>query len=174
MEIVNISDQLQWNPRRGPWKKRNLNIIKEVILHQELGNADVYGVHHYHTNYDSRGAAYGRNWPKFAYHFGIHTDGTIYQCNELTDISWHTKRHNTQGVGIMLVGNFSGPGWDGNREPTAEQRAAYFWLAEELLNQFPNQLTRQNFHTHANFGKPACPGYVAAGWVEEFRTGGGA
>jgi len=70
LEIIDLRDQLPWNPRKPRWpRQRDISSIDKVILHQELGDGDAVAVNEYHRQYDPRGPAYGRNWPRIAYHF---------------------------------------------------------------------------------------------------------
>ena len=167
LEIVDLRDQLPWNPRKPRWpRQRDLTAIDKVILHQELGDGDAAAVNEYHRRYDPRGPAYGRNWPRIAYHFVLEKDGAVEQVNALTDVTWHCKRQNTRSIGIMLVGNFAGPGHEGG-EPTDAQEQAFFALAAHLMETLG--LGPEAFAGHADFGKIGCPGFTAYGWIEKLR-----
>jgi len=164
LEITDFTDVLPWNPRKPRWpRQRDIATIDKVILHQELGNGDAAAVNEYHRRYDPRGPAYGRNWPRIAYHFTIEKDGTIEQVNALTDVTWHCKGQNSHSIGIMLVGNFAGPGHEGG-EPTPEQERVFFALAEHLMATMG--LPASAFVGHCQFGKLACPGDTAYGWLK--------
>jgi len=93
-------------------------------------------------------------------------DGSIYLCNELTDVVWHCAGQNSRSVGVMLVGDFAGPGHAGG-EPPAAQEQAFFALAEHLMTMLG--LPPSAFFGHADFGKAACPGYTASRWIEKLR-----
>ena len=167
LEIVDLRDQLPWNPRKPRWpQQRNVATIDKVILHQELGNGDAVVVNEYHRRYDPRGSAYGRNWPRIAYHFVIEKDGAVEDVNALTDVTWHCKGQNAHSIGIMLVGDFAGPGHEGG-EPMAAQEQAFFALAEHLMKMLG--LEPDAFFGHADFSKPACPGTTAYKWIERLR-----
>ena len=89
--------------------------------------------------------------------------GTVEQVNALTDVTWHCAGQNTHSIGIMLVGDFSGPGHDGG-EPTPEQKRAFFALAKHLMAAMG--LPASAFFGHCDFGKLACPGYTAYSWLK--------
>jgi len=164
LEIIDLRDQLPWNPRKPRWpRQRDISSIDKVILHQELGDGDAVAVNEYHRQYDPRGPAYGRNWPRIAYHFVLEKSGTVEQVNALTDVTWHCAGQNTHSIGIMLVGDFSGPGHDGG-EPTPEQKRAFFALAKHLMAAMG--LPASAFFGHCDFGKLACPGYTAYSWLK--------
>jgi len=62
LEIIDLRDQLPWNPRKPRWpRQRDIASIDKIILHQELGNGNAAAVNEYHRRYDPRGPAYGRN-----------------------------------------------------------------------------------------------------------------
>jgi N-acetyl-anhydromuramyl-L-alanine amidase AmpD len=98
-----------------------------------------------------------------------HKDGEIVQANELAHITWHTKGQNAAGVGIMLEGNFKGVGHEfGEEGPTEKQKKSLDKLVGYLLESL--RLSNQDVYGHYHFGKPACPGEAASGWIEGFRN----
>ena len=167
LEIVDLRGQLPWHRNRPRWPgHRSIESIDKVILHQSLGHADtsgnrdVFGINRYHItpgNHISK-----RGCPHICYHYCLDDDGSIYLCNDLTDVVWHCKGWNTHSIGIMLVGDFAGPGHQGG-EPTVEQEQAFFVLAEHLVETLGLEV--DVFAGHADFGKAACPGYAAYKWI---------
>ena len=169
--IIRLVENLPWNPNRPRWpQKRNLGRIDRVILHQSLGHADpsgnrdVFGINNYHISPGNHISAGG--CPHICYHYALDDDGVIYLCNELTDVVWHCKGQNSRSIGVMLVGNFAGPGHSGG-EPTVAQEQAFFALAEHLMETL--RLPPTAFWGHADFGKAGCPGYTASGWIKRLR-----
>ncbi|MBU0491691.1 MAG: N-acetylmuramoyl-L-alanine amidase [Chloroflexi bacterium] len=110
--IINIASELPQYPRGGapgPYPTRTLSEIQMLILH--------------HTNWETATpealAAYlvdKLHWPGIGYHFMIMKDGTIYQTNELTTVSYHSydgndpltapRNWDRQSLGVALVGQF--------------------------------------------------------------------
>ena len=169
--IIRLVEKLPWNPNRPRWpQKRNLKRIDRVILHQSLGHADpsgnrdVFGINSYHISPGNHISAGG--CPHICYHYCLDDDGSIYLCNDLTDVVRHCKGQNARSISIMLVGDFAGPGHPGG-EPTAAQEQAFFALAEHLMATL--ELGPNGFYGHAAYGKPACPGFTASGWIEKLR-----
>ncbi len=165
MIITNLITKLPWHPIRR-WSKRNVNNISKIVLHQELAEGTIEAVNNYHINPNHIS---DRGCPHFCYHYGIRKDGEVIQANELSDITWHTKGQNAISVGIMLVGNFKGPGHQlGSDKPTdaqmksVEEIVAYL---QETLN-----LSKQDVYGHYHYGKPACPGYHVSDWIENHRN----
>jgi N-acetyl-anhydromuramyl-L-alanine amidase AmpD len=159
-QIQNQITKLLWH-REKKWHKRELSIIKNIIVHQELAEGSVKAVNYYHImpNHIS-----DTGCPHFCYHFGIEKDGTIIQANELTDITWHTSGQNKNSIGIMLVGDFTGPGHIGESEPTDKQLQALRWLIIHLTNIL--QISRNNVFGHCDFGKLACPGNIVMNFLK--------
>ncbi|MBC8278700.1 MAG: N-acetylmuramoyl-L-alanine amidase [FCB group bacterium] len=56
----------------------------------------------------------------------------------------------------------------GHDGPTPAQIDSLEWLTGYLLKSL--KLTPQDVYGHYHFGKPACPGYQAADWVEAYRN----
>ena len=171
LEIVDLRDQLPWHPDRPKWpRRRSLASIDRVILHQSLGHADtsgnrdVFGINNYHITPGNHISE--RGCPHICYHYCLDDDGSIYQCNDLTDVVWHCRGQNAHSIGIMLVGDFAGPGHPGG-EPTEAQERAFFTLAEHLMATLG--LGADSFFGHRDFGKIACPGDTAYRWIEKLR-----
>jgi len=108
--------------------------------------------------------------PHFCYHYGIEKSGKIIQANELSDIVWHTHGQNVVGIGIMLVGDFSGPGHVGKSEPTEEQMVALGEICEYLMKGFG--IGWGGVFGHYHFGKRGCPGGRVGEWIEGGRGQG--
>ena len=164
--ITNLIEQLPWHPNRR-WSKRSLNRIDKIIVHQELGEGTVEQVNNYHITAPNHISSKG--CPHICYHYCIRKDGEVVQANDLSSITWHCKGENSTAIGIMLVGNFNGPGYSlGTSEPTEAQKTSLKGLVDHLLSGF--SLTKQDVYGHYHFGKPECPGYTIQEWVEATRN----
>jgi N-acetyl-anhydromuramyl-L-alanine amidase AmpD len=168
MHVKNLIKELPWHAERV-WMKRELTQIDKIIIHQELGESSVENVNTYHISVGPKNHITPQGCPHICYHYGIRKNGEIVQANELSDITWHCKGQNQNSVGIMLQGNFSGPGYDmGSSEPTPEQIHSTEELVDSLLVSL--NLKNTDVFGHYQFGKPACPGYVMQDWVEKKRN----
>lgn len=147
--------KLDPNPRNPKWGKRLTSSITKIIVHQELGEGDTMAVYRYHISPTSH-IKPGVGAPSIAYHYTIEKDGTIYDVNDDTSVTWHTAGQNMRSLGIMLVGDFTGPGHIGKREPTAEQMDSLTKLLDFLCEQY--SVPRAAVYGHKDFGKQACPG----------------
>jgi N-acetyl-anhydromuramyl-L-alanine amidase AmpD len=165
MNIVNLIADLEWHATRR-WSTRELNRVNKIIVHQELGEGTIENVNRYHVQPNHISP---KGCPHFCYHYGIRKSGEIVQVNELSHVTWHTKGQNSVSIGIMLVGNFAGPGHDvGTTKPTDEQMISLEQLVEYLKEAF--KLTNPDVFGHYHFGKPACPGYIVQEWIENYRN----
>ncbi len=171
--IVDMVTALPWHDSRV-WQKRPVSSIKKIIIHQELADGKIEDVNKYHITPGPNNHLTQRGAPHFAYHFGIRQKdpcGEIVKANELNNITWHTKGQNARAVGIMLEGNFEGPGHELDgfaKGPDQRQIDALEWLVPYLLRLLG--LSSQDVYGHYHFGKPACPGHVVTKWIEDFRT----
>ncbi|MCK5617697.1 N-acetylmuramoyl-L-alanine amidase [Candidatus Pacearchaeota archaeon] len=162
MNIKNKITTLGWHPIRR-WSTRKLTQINKIIIHQELADGNIEAVNRYHImpNHMSK-----RGCPHFCYHYGIEKNGEIIQANELNHICWHTKGQNETGIGIMLAGNFIGPGHEEGDEGLGEEQIKSLEeLCDYLIKAF--DFSYNDIYGHCHFGKPACPGYTVEGWIEE-------
>lgn len=167
MQIKNLIKELPWHPSRI-WAKREFHQINKIIVHQELGESTIEEVNSYHINPGPQNHISSKGCPHLCYHFAIRKNGEIVKANELSDIVWHCKGENMTSVGVMLVGNFSGPGYDlGTSEPTKEQIMAIEQLVDFLLESL--QLSPVDVFGHYHFGKPSSPGYVLQAWIDQKR-----
>jgi len=182
MQIVNSIKTLPWHPTKR-WSKRKVENITTVVVHQAASRATgPEPINKYHitptSDRDKDGTIEG--WeknhisptgaPHICYHFAISKDGTVHQCNELTDITWHCKGKNTIALGILVCGYFNGPGVKQADEPSIEQLNSL----KELLNTLKKQLpTVKKFIGHCEadpVNKAACPGDTVMKTLKAWRS----
>ena len=167
---LNIIDaNLDRNPRYPNWGKRAPHLITKIIIHQSLADWTTKRTHEYHISKESH-LKPGTGAPAIAYHYTIERDGTIYKCNEHTDITWHTAGENISGLGICILGDFS---WKENvngKAPTQEQIKSL----RELLNYLTHRLkiSKTNVYGHKDFGKESCPGFVLYDFISDYKDEG--
>lgn len=119
----------------------------EQILQREAG---------FHIN--------GNGWPGLSYHYFITPDGTIFQINKHTDITWHDSR-NTDTLGIALHGDFT------NTKPSQKQLNSLKSLLDWLCTENPQlPASQQNVLGHREISPTACPGNQFFPLVVEYRT----
>lgn len=167
MEIVDRIKDLPWHESRR-WSKRALSRINKIIVHQELANGDIDSVNRYHITPSPQNHLSPKGAPHFAYHYGIEKDGTIIQANNLSDITWHCKMQNSVSVGIMVAGDFTGPGHSAG-EPEEAQLESIEKLVDYIIDLLP-QLDKYHLYGHCDFGKQACPGNTLMAFIEDYKT----
>lgn len=136
------------------YETRSLSKITTLAIHHSAAAGDIapQNVAAYHVR---------RDWPGMGYHFYITSDGTIYQCNSLESISYHSGYANTYAVGICLAGRFM----DGALPPD-KQLAAAVHLAAHLSQKLSIKLENIKGHKELPQTATACPG---AEWLEGKR-----
>lgn len=168
--ITPVKLDLPPNPRwTGKlWKQRLISSIKKIIVHQALGELDTLGVHNYHISPESH-LNPGIGAPRISYHYTIEKDGRVFVVNEMTDVLWHCKGQNTSSIGILMLGDFTGPGHVGKSEPTEAQLTSLDQLLDMLRDKY--KLTIASVFGHCDFGKPACPGDKVNAHIQKYRRG---
>lgn len=152
-EIDNIAMALPRRPQNAPGgkiKQRKLERVEMLVIHHTV-TPRIFppeNIARYHV--------YNRKYPAIAYHYVVEGDGTIYQTNPLTDVSWHTSGFNTMSIGIALTGTFMN-----GREPTEKQcrstSALVCYLQDLLGRDVP-------VRGHKQLVQTACPGSTWANW----------
>jgi len=87
--------------------------------------------------------------------------------NKDTDVVWQCKGGNLDSLGIMLVGDFTGPSHIGKTYPTFTQKKSLFFLLRHLMKE--HNVLRVNIRGHSFYGKENCPGYEVEDLLEEFK-----
>jgi hypothetical protein len=95
-EILDIVDELPVHPTEV-YDSRPLSDITHLTIHHTVSTTTPEAIANYHIS---------RGWPGIGYHYIIIDDGTIFQCNHLDTISYHSAYNNGFSVGVALMGNF--------------------------------------------------------------------
>lgn len=141
--IQDLIDKLAKHPELR-YDTRLLSDIETIVIHHSAAPASVGAerIAIYHVK--------SQEWPGIGYHFVIAADGTIYQTNELTTISYHSAKVNGRGVGVCFLGDF-----DEAVPPPAQLRAGAHlvaWLTQEL------NLSLETVKGHREYMQTRCPG----------------
>jgi len=147
------------------YRKRKAGQIKRVVIHHAAaGKLD--GNLKYYRDFISTVDKYHRDkhgWPRIAYHYIIDPLGNVYKCNPYLSATCHAKGANTDGIGVMLIGNF-----DVDQPPVIMLDKARE-LVQELREGIPS-LEQVCGHRDVRGSKTACPGkhltdaMIAAMW----------
>lgn len=154
--IKDIIDQL---PSKGEYTQRSLEKVDRIVIHHSASAAGRFTVQDFaRWHMDPKGYLKA---PRIAYHFCIDPDGTIYQTNKLTAMSWHTINGNATGIGIVLNGNFE------NEQPSSAQVKSLKNLIKFLNGKFNKKLAVYG-HKEIKGNATACPGRNLE--IDEFRN----
>ncbi len=142
-KMENTIDALPKHPTNR-YQTRALESIKYLVIHHTAVPPSVgtERIAQYHVD--------KKDWPGIGYHFFVAADGTIYQTNELTTISYHAQQVNPTSVGICLAGNFT------DEIPTAAQLDSAAELCAYLLGEL--KLRVESVKGHKEFVSTQCPG----------------
>jgi len=171
--IEDLRKKLSTNPNGKKWKLRNVQELKGMVWHQELGWGTVENVAKYHTGRDSHLTKGGVE--SIAYSFAIRKSGEIVLCNDLNKATWSQGYKGRKGdenkefLAVMFEGLFRADTNNDNNsgEPTLEQihSAFHLWsICKKLWNWNNGAL-----YGHYHFGKPACPGDTLKKTIEAIR-----
>jgi N-acetyl-anhydromuramyl-L-alanine amidase AmpD len=177
MKIIDVRNSLPKNPDpKRVWKFRKSRKITTIVVHQAAcKGATTRGIAKYHTsptedrNNDGRIDAWEINHlsakgsPAIAYHYTIERDGKVYKCNSTWEIVWHagSNRMNKKSIGICVLGDFSGPDYDGREKPTKVQLKALVDLVDHLMISDIWDIKKEKVigHCEVKSGrKKSCPG----------------
>jgi N-acetyl-anhydromuramyl-L-alanine amidase AmpD len=189
MKINDVRDSLPKNrdPNRV-WKMRKSADVTSLIIHQAAcKGATTRGIAKYHTsptedrNNDGRIDAWEVNHlsakgsPAICYHYTIERDGKVYKCNSHWDIVWHAGvgSVNKTSIGICLLGDFSGPGYEGKEKPTKAQLKSLIELTDDLMASDVWTIEKKDIKGHCDVkaSKAACPGTIIMNTIKNtYRT----
>ena len=150
--MIYKADRLTQHPTLR-YGRRSLNQITHIAVHHTAIRPDVgpERIAELHVMEDlSRGK---EAWPGIGYHFFIHDDGSIDQCNDLETVSYQVYRCNDFSLGIVLAGSFMN-----GVTPTDAQLHSLAHLVAWLMQEL--HLPLQNLWGHREFPNNAtvCPG----------------
>ena len=156
------------------WKKRPIEGLQGICVHQTLGGDNPIATANYHFNHMPNGTP-KPGAPSICYTFYIRKNGDIWWCNDLEDRTWSQGAKNIPGdenrayVSIVVGGNFPGPGYKkGDDEPTFHQMYSLLQMVQWLTHHLG--LSLDDVYGHYMFGKPACPGNTLMTIIEALNA----
>lgn len=100
-----------------------------------------------------------KGWLDIGYHFVIRRDGTVEAGREQSAVGSHVQGHNSDSVGVCLVGGIDGKGnFEANF--TSEQMTALRSLLVSLQVEYPKAILR----AHHDVAPKACPSFDLVHW----------
>jgi hypothetical protein len=120
-------------------------------------------IRHWHVN--------DNGWSDVGYHWLIGPTGEVVTGRDETLMGAHTKAHNSDSIGICLIGGRGSGDTDAPEDHfTPAQLAALVELVADIERRYPGV---QTVHGHNEFARRACPGFrVADHWERVKRQYG--
>ena len=153
--IKNISNYLLKHPSKR-YSFRDTNTIKGIVVHQtdseDRGSFSPYNTAEYHVNTN--------DWAGIGYHYYILDDGTIYQTQEDSVISYHASGKNQDTLGVAITGehtcSYNEP--ENNYDIiSAKKYNALVYTLAKLTNKYSN-IAVEKIVGHSETGSPkSCP-----------------
>jgi N-acetyl-anhydromuramyl-L-alanine amidase AmpD len=165
-EIVDKIDELPKHTTRV-WNDRDLSKLKWIVIHQTASNANIQQIAKYHSTPGENNHLSKKGAPGFAYHYAITEGGRIWKTNEDCKLTWNTSKKNSFVIGVLVNGNFSGPNYTGNQDPTLEQKRALRFLLDHLSKKYPS--VEIVGHCELTSYKESCPGTILMHEIMEYR-----
>uniref|UniRef100_UPI0024929DEA peptidoglycan recognition protein family protein n=1 Tax=Aquimarina algiphila TaxID=2047982 RepID=UPI0024929DEA len=142
MGVINLTDSLPKSETKN-YRKRSLERPLYITYHHTASKGQS-------LKQIARGHLH-RGFPEIGYCFAIGWDGTIYQLNDVNEISWHDSGHNTNSIGIVFVGNYH----------EKELPDAALQAAKRLQDSLSVYLNIVRVRYHRQTSPTACPGKYA-------------
>lgn len=106
-----------------------------------------------------------KGWTDIGYHYVIRRDGTVDNGRGREEVGAHVSGHNSDSLGICLVGGLNDKTWQPENNFTKAQWTALEILLGMLLVRYPNA----KILGHRDFPKvaKACPCFDARVWAKK-------
>lgn len=133
-KIVDIRKTIPKHPTKK-WKKRKT--ADTIVVHTTASdNQDPVKTALYHITPSKDNLLCKTGAPCLAYADYITKDGTLYHCNNYTDITWHAGLYNTRSIGVVVA--YKGQDGIAPEPPqmkTLEEHLAFLCLYLHILPQ---------------------------------------
>jgi N-acetylmuramoyl-L-alanine amidase len=93
-----------------------------------------------------------RGFNDVGYHYVIRRDGTIEKGRDHEKVGAHARGHNSDSLGICLVGGMNEEG-----QPDSNFTMAQYEALDTLLVNLEDMYERITVHGHRDFSNKACP-----------------
>ncbi len=150
--IRNIIEQLPRHPTLR-YERRALNQITHIAIHHTATPPSLSPIRIAELHIAADPTRGKEGWPGIGYHFIVHADGSIDQCNGLEMVSFHVYRHYSYSVGVCFAGSFMN-----GKIPTSAQLRAGAHLVSWLMQEMKIPLARVWGHREFPENVTICPG----------------
>ena len=184
VRVVDLRGALATHETRR-YKTRPGEGLRGLVVHQaqsrSYGQQAVEAIARYHVSPKSHLAEGGA--PGFAYTLALDADGTVYVAWDVEVKTWShgggsVEDANSALLGLCCLGDYAAPGHAGGAPPPTQERALQrVWTACASVWGWEARTAPGaalgGILTHADLGKPACPGSRLALVVGALRWGRG-
>jgi N-acetyl-anhydromuramyl-L-alanine amidase AmpD len=140
-------------------------VLDTITIHHtgNGGTDNMKDIQHDHIHGDQEMADIG-------YHFGIDSEGRIYEGRDIGVKGSHAKDANSGNIGIVLLGDMHEDGFDinGNDEVTPEMEESLLGLVEYLKDAYPKIRTLGG-HNEIVPNHTDCPGSLTEEKINSWR-----
>ena len=121
-----------------------MRTIRKIIVHHSASPAvSMEKIEEWHIE---------RGFSEIGYHFVVQAGGFVRLGRKLDRIGAHCKGHNSDSLGVCVVGSFE------NGQPVpGSQWVALVAIVGDLLRQF--DLSVRDVYGHKELGRTLCPGF---------------
>ena len=155
-----INSRASWGarPRRcgtRESKKSRLTVHHTVTAHKLSGSfsRQIRAIQAFHMN--------GRGWCDIAYHYGVTTDGQLWELREINFRGGHVANNNSENIGVVFIGCFEPGACSGYNSPV-EPPAAMLEAAREIVHaaakEYGFSVNKTNVRGHRELRSTSCPG----------------
>lgn len=108
-----------------------------------------------------------RGFDSIGYHYIIDRNGIVACGRPEHVVGAHAKGHNTNSIGICLIGGFGSSSTDNFEDHyTEEQRISLYHMLDGLGDKYPEAKIRG----HNEVSSKACPGFNVGDFLHEYDT----
>lgn len=173
LSIKDVTSTLPWHTERK-WSKRALSSINKIIVHQSLTSrtkSNFENINNYHITPGAQNHISPNGAPHICYHYGVDAGGVIFQFNKLYTNVWHCRGQNSTSASILVLGDFSGPSYEGKDVmPTEPQLASLEKLLDFLTSDASSvHVDRDKIFGHSAYGKENCPGLAIDKFIKVYN-----
>lgn len=131
--------------------------VKDIILHcsytRPTHDVDVETIRRWHVE--------DRGWRDIGYHWVIRRSGQIQPGRPESEPGAHVAGHNSNSIGVCLVGGMAEDSSAPDCNYTAAQWAALAWLVADILERHPDA----KVSGHRDYAAKECPCFDAKAWA---------
>ena len=135
---------------------------KEIIIHcsatrpdwlsDQLTAAKVAEIRQWHK---------AKGWADIGYHFVIDRDGEVATGRSITQNGAHTEGHNTNTIGVCLIGGFGSSATDSFLQNYTQAQSD---ALRELIGDLQDKYGQIPVSGHNQYSNKACPGFNVPRW----------